>query len=94
MKTRIITAIVALAVFAAVLIAPPVVFTIALAAVILFMLYECYSATKADTAMKVIGFVSAVLIMAALYGISAAPKYAFPLFAVAIVMIIVLIMLS
>lgn len=93
MKTRIITAIVALAVFAAVLIAPPVVFTIALAAVIFFMLYECYSATKADTATKAIGFVSAVLIMAALYGISAALKYAFPLFAVAIVMIIVLYMI-
>lgn len=90
MKTRIITAIVALAVFAAVLIAPPIVFTIALALVILFMLYECYSATKADTAMKVVGFVSAVLMMAVLYGISVAPKYVFPLFAVVIVMIIIL----
>lgn len=67
MKTRIITAIVALAVFAAVLIAPPIVFTIALAAVILFMLYECYSATKADAAMKLTGFVSAVLLLAAMY---------------------------
>ncbi len=67
MKTRIITAIVALAVFAAVLIAPPIVFTIALALVILFMLYECYSATKADTAMKIVGFVSAVLMMLTMY---------------------------
>ena len=67
MKTRIITAIVALAVFAAVLIAPPIVFTIALALVILFMLYECYSATKADTAMKIVGFMSAVLMMLTMY---------------------------
>lgn len=70
MKTRIITAIVALAVFAAVLIAPPIVFTIALAAVILFMLYECYSATKADTAMKVVGFVSALTVMFCMWAIT------------------------
>lgn len=63
MKTRIITAVIALAVFAAVLLAPPIVFTIALGAVIIFMLYECYSAIKADTAMKIVGFVSAVFIM-------------------------------
>lgn len=66
MKTRVITAVIALAVFAAVLMAPPIVFTIALAAVILFMLYECYSATKADTAMKVVGFVSAIMLLASM----------------------------
>ena len=66
MLKRIITAAVALVVFIVVLLLPPVVFTIALAAVIFMMLYECYSATKADTAMKIVGFISAVLIMGAL----------------------------
>lgn len=89
MKTRIITAVVALAVFAAVLIAPPIVFTIALALVILFMLYECYSATKADMAMKVVGFVSALLVMAALYR----TQYTLAVFAAVIVMIIILYMI-
>lgn len=65
MKTRIITAAVALALFVTILIAPPAVFTIALAAVIFMMLLECYTATKADTATKAVGFVSAALIMAA-----------------------------
>lgn len=67
MKIRIITAVVALAVFIAVLLAPPIVFTIALAGVILVMLYECYSATKANTPMKVVGFVSAIIAMLMLY---------------------------
>lgn len=67
MKTRIITGAVALAVFIAVLLAPPIVFTVALAAVIFMMLFECYTATKADTAMKVVGFVSAALIMGGIY---------------------------
>lgn len=67
MLTRIITSVVALAVLAAVLIAPPVVFTIVLAAVILFMLLECYRATKADRAMKAVGFVSAVMLIASMF---------------------------
>lgn len=66
MKTRILTAIVALAVFVGVLLAPPIVFTIALAAVTVIMLFECYRATGADLAMKVVGFVSAVILGAAL----------------------------
>ncbi len=65
MLTRIITAVVALAVFVAVLMAPPIVFTLALGAVILVMLWECYTATKADTATKIVGFVSAILMMCA-----------------------------
>ncbi|MEI3116116.1 MAG: phosphatidate cytidylyltransferase [Eubacteriales bacterium] len=48
MVKRIITSVVALAVFVGILFLPPICFTVALAAVILFMLYECYSATKAD----------------------------------------------
>ena len=63
MKIRIITAVIALAVFAGVLLAPPIVFTVALAAVILFMIYECYCATKADMPMKAVGMFSAVLMM-------------------------------
>lgn len=67
MKTRVITAIIALALFIGILLLPPIVFTIALAGVILVMLYECYTATKADTAMKVVGFVAAILMMTAMY---------------------------
>ncbi|MCH5210338.1 MAG: phosphatidate cytidylyltransferase [Oscillospiraceae bacterium] len=67
MKTRIITAAAALALFIIILLLPPVVFTIALAAVIFLMLYECYTATKADTAMKVVGFISATMMMCGVY---------------------------
>ncbi len=63
MLTRILTAIVALAVLIGVLIAPPVVFTIALAAVILIMLHECYSTVGADKGTRAIGFLFSVLIM-------------------------------
>lgn len=63
MKTRVITAIIALAVFVGVLLAPPIVFTIALAAVTVIMLLECYKATGTDTAMKIVGFVSAILML-------------------------------
>ena len=54
MVKRIITSVVALAVFVGILFLPPICFTVALAAAILFMLYECYSATKADVGMKTI----------------------------------------
>lgn len=67
MKTRIITAIVALAAFIGILILPPIAFTIALAAVTVIMLCECYKATNADTAMKVVGFVSAALLMITMF---------------------------
>ena len=67
MVKRIITSVVALAVFVGILFLPPICFTVALAAVILFMLYECYSATKADVGMKTIGFISAVILMSSIY---------------------------
>lgn len=67
MLTRVLTAVVALAVFVGILLLPPVCFNIALAAVIIMMLYECYKATKADCAMKIIGFLSAVMLMAVMY---------------------------
>ena len=67
MVKRIITSVVALAVFVGILFLPPICFTVALAAVILFMLYECYSATKVDVGMKTIGFISAVILMSSIY---------------------------
>lgn len=67
MVKRVITSVVALAVFVGILFLPPICFTVALAAVILFMLYECYSATKADLGMKTIGFISAVILMSSIY---------------------------
>lgn len=67
MVKRIITSVVALAVFVGILFLPPICFTVALAAVILFMLYECYSATKADLGMKTTGFISAVILMSSIY---------------------------
>ena len=67
MVKRIITSVVALAVFVGILFLPPICFTVALAAVILFMLYECYSATKADVGMTTIGFISAVILMSSIY---------------------------
>ncbi len=67
MLTRIITAAVALAVFIAVLMLPPVVFSLALAAVIFMMLFECYTATKADAKLKTVGFICGALVMAMYY---------------------------
>lgn len=64
MLTRIITAVAALAVLVGVLVAPPIVFTAALALVILIMLHECYGAIKTDKAVRAVGFVTALLIMA------------------------------
>ncbi len=67
MKTRVITAIIALALFVGILLLPPVVFTIALGAVTLVMLYECYTATKADNLMKTVGGISSIIMMLAMY---------------------------
>lgn len=67
MLTRIITAVVALAVLVGVLMAPPIVFSVALAAVIIIMLHECYGAVNAKNSTRFIGFVSALAFMAAAY---------------------------
>ncbi len=72
MLTRILTAVIALAVFAGVLLAPPIVFTIALTAVIFMMLYECYKATGADAAMKIAGFISAAMLLVSMYTVTSA----------------------
>lgn len=65
MLKRIITSIVALIVLAAVLLSPPIVFTVAISLVILVMLYETYTATNADKATTAVGFVSGILMIAA-----------------------------
>ncbi len=67
MTTRIITSAVALAVLAAVLISPPIVFNIAICAVIFVMLYECAAAAKMPKSVTAAGFVSAAAVMAAIY---------------------------
>lgn len=67
MKIRIITSVVALAVLAAVLVSPPMVFNIALAIVILIMLHECYTSAKASKLIMSAGFVSSLAMMAAVY---------------------------
>mgnify|MGYP004471620851 FL=1 len=63
MLTRIITSIAALAVFAVALMLKPIVFTVALSAVIFVMLYECYHAAKYDTAVKISGYVCAAILI-------------------------------
>lgn len=75
MIKRIITAVVALAVFIGVLLLPPICFTVALGAVILFMLYECYSATKTDFTTGLLGFFSAFVYMASIYIMKMYPSY-------------------
>lgn len=90
MLTRIITSIVALGIFAGVLFLPPIFFTIAMAAVTLVMLYECYSATRANTGMKIIGFISAALLMLSIYRISYANTQAIPLIIISVILIIML----
>lgn len=57
MLTRIITAIVGLIVFIGVILAGETVFTVAIGAVILFMLYEAHSVMTKSKAVKVLGFV-------------------------------------
>lgn len=75
MVTRIITAIVALAVFIGVLMLPPICFTVALGLVILIMLGECYSATKTDMGLKFLGFFSAAVYMLFAYVLTIYPNY-------------------
>ena len=96
MVKRIITSVVALAVFVGILFLPPIYFTVALAAVILFMLYECYSATKADLGMKTIGFISAVILMSSIYFCKAIEwdTFAWTTASIGIIFIIVLHMIT
>lgn len=50
-----------------ILISPPIVFNIAVCAVIFVMLYECYTAAKTPKAVMAAGFVSSAAVMAAMY---------------------------
>lgn len=67
MATRIITAFVALAVFFGVVFIKPIYFTAVVAAVILIMLYECFGAQKTSKSVKIIGYISGILLMAGFY---------------------------
>lgn len=58
MLTRIITSIVALAVFFVILFLNPIVFTVALSIIILIMLYECFHALQCNQSVKIIGYLS------------------------------------
>ena len=64
MLTRIITSIVALAVFFGILLLKPIFFTAAVAVVILAMLYECFNALKCKPSVRIAGYISAILLMA------------------------------
>lgn len=74
MKTRVITSVAALVMFFALLFLPELVFgqrigdlvfAAALGVVVLIMLHECYTATKASKAMRVVGFICSAIFMAA-----------------------------
>lgn len=67
MLTRIITAVVALAVFIIVLLAGETAFEIGICAVILFMLYEVYGALTRSKAVKASGYLTGVLLMVSSY---------------------------
>lgn len=67
MLTRVITSVVALAVFFAVLWAGVVPFQIAVGIVILVMLWESYNAITASKALKATGYIAALILMAGVY---------------------------
>lgn len=67
MLKRTITAVVALAVFFAVLYAGAVPFQIAIGAVILIMLHEAYSAVTPSKAVKTCGLICGIILMAGIY---------------------------
>ena len=67
MLKRIITAFAALIVFFAAIALKPAAFAIVVSAVILIMLFECFNAMKATTAVQCVGYASSVLLLAGLY---------------------------
>ncbi len=74
MKTRILTGVISAIVFIAVLLLPPIVFTVALGIVGLVMLYECYMATKPPKKVKYVGYLCAILLMISTYGALKLPQ--------------------
>ena len=83
MLTRIITAVVAIAVFAAVLMFDPMILQFALGIVAVAMLYECAQVMTKSNIVKAISFISGILI---LIGMIAVPNFA-ALFIVASIML-------
>lgn len=67
MLTRVITSVVALAVFAAVVIGGNIPLTIAVLLVTFAMLYEMYTAVTKSKAAKAAGYISAILVLAGVY---------------------------
>ena len=67
MLKRTLTAVIALAVFFAVLMAGIVPFQIAVGIVILIMLYEIYGAVTDSISVKICGFIAGLLLMAGMY---------------------------
>lgn len=67
MLTRIITGIVSLALFIAVILAGETVFKIAIAAISLFMIYEIYGAVTQSKAVKASGFINAFVVILGIY---------------------------
>lgn len=67
MLKRTITALTALAVFAAVIAAGDPVFSVAMAAIILFMIYEASNAVAESRSVKITGFVTGALLLFGMY---------------------------
>ncbi|MDO5397587.1 MAG: phosphatidate cytidylyltransferase [bacterium] len=87
MLTRIITSIVAIAVFIAVIICDPIIFEFALAIVALAMLYECNQVITKSNTLRIFSYISGALI---LMGMIAAPSYAVMLIMLAIGLFMIL----
>lgn len=67
MVTRIITALIALAIFFVVILAGEIPLQIAIGIVILAMLYEAYSAITKSKCVKAVGFIGSLVLMAGIY---------------------------
>lgn len=67
MLTRIITAVVALAVFIVIILLGETALSFAIVAVSLFAMYEVYGAVTKSTAVKISGYISGVLLMLGIY---------------------------
>lgn len=81
MLTRIITSIVAIVVFIAVIICDPIIFEFALGIVALAMLYECNQVITKSNALRIISYISGALILT---GMIAVPSYSTMLIVLAI----------
>lgn len=87
MLTRIITSIVAIAVFVAVILCDAIIFEFALGIVALAMLYECNQVITKSNTLKVMSYISGILM---LIGMIALPSYAVMFIMIAICLFMVL----